>query len=100
MTEQVYGDKWQDAVIAIACENSNMELSTGGTETAIIRVVYGNNVASQRKDNSNFTFTKVSGDASVDNKGVVTAAAADSVISATLAGYAKVEPAYIYVTVG
>lgn len=100
MTEQVFGDKWEDAVIAIACENSNMELTNGETETAIIRVVYGNNVASQRKDNSNFTFTKVSGDATVDNKGVVTAAAAASVISVTLTGYANVEPAYIYVTVG
>ena len=100
MTEQVFGDKWQDAVVALAAENSNMELANGETETAIIRVVYGNNVASQRKDNSNFTFTKVSGDASVDNKGVVTAAAADSVISVTLTGYANVEPAYIYVTVG
>ena len=98
MTEQVFGDKWEDAVIAIACENSNMELTTGETETAIIRVVYGNNVASQRKDNSNFTFTKVSGDATVDNKGIVTGAAADSVISVALTGYANVEPAYIYVT--
>lgn len=100
MTEQIYGAKWQDNVIALACENSNMELTTGETETAIIRVVYGNNIASQRKDNSNFTFTKVSGDATVDNKGVVTGAAADSVISVALTGYANVEPAYIYVTAG
>ena len=84
----------------LAAENPEMELANGVTETAIILVVYGNNVASQRKDNSNFTFTKVSGDAAVDNKGVVTAAAADSVISVTLTGYANVEPAYIYVTVG
>ena len=98
MTEQVFGDKWQDAVIAIACENSNMELANGSTETAIVRVVYGSNVASQRKDNSNFTFAKVSGDASVDNKGVVTAGSSASVISVTLTGYPNVEPAYIYVT--
>ena len=39
-----------------------------------------------------------SGDASVDNKGVVTAGAAASVISASLTGYPNVEPAYIYVT--
>ena len=75
-----------------------MELTNGETETAIIRVVYGNNVASQRKDNGNFTFAKVSGDATVDNKGVVTAGAAASVISVTLTGYPNVEPAYIYVT--
>lgn len=100
MTEQIYGAKWQDTVLALACENSDMELTTGESETAIIRVVYGNAIASQRKDNSNFTFAVVSGDATVDNKGVVKAAAAESVISVTLTGYANVEPAYIHVTVG
>lgn len=101
MTEQVYGAKWQDNVIALACENSDMALGTGAKETAIIRVVYGGSTASQRKDNSNFTFTVVSGDSTVDNKGVVTAAssAGKTVISVTLDGYASVAPAYIYVDV-
>lgn len=101
MTEQVYGAKWQDNVIALACENSDMALGTSAKETAIIRVVYGGSTASQRKDNSNFTFTVVSGDSTVDNKGVVTAAASagKTVISVTLDGYASVAPAYIYVDV-
>lgn len=101
MTEQVYGAKWQDNVIALACENSDMALDTSTKETAIIRVVYGGSTASQRKDNSNFTFTVVSGDSTVDNKGVVTAAASagKTVISVTLDGYASVAPAYIYVDV-
>lgn len=101
MTEQVYGAKWQDNVIALACENSDMALGTSEKETAIIRVVYGGSTASQRKDNSNFTFAVVSGDSTVDNKGVVTAAATagKTVISVTLDGYASVAPAYIYVDV-
>lgn len=101
MTEQVYGAKWQDNVIALACENSDMALGTSAKETAVIRVVYGGSTASQRKDNSNFTFTVVSGDSTVDNKGVVTAAASagKTVISVTLDGYASVAPAYIYVDV-
>lgn len=101
MTEQVYGAKWQDNVIALACENSDMALGTSAKETAIIRAVYGGSTASQRKDNSNFTFTVVSGDSTVDNKGVVTAAttAGKTVISVTLDGYASVAPAYIYVDV-
>lgn len=101
MTEQVYGAKWQDNVIALACENSDMALGTSAKETAIIRVVYGGSTPSQRKDNSNFTFTVVSGNSTVDNKGVVTAAASagKTVISVTLDGYASVAPAYIYVDV-
>ena len=101
MTEQVYGAKWQDSVIALACENSDMALGTSEKETAIIRVVYGGSTASQRKDNSSFTFAVVSGDSTVDNKGVVTAAgsAGKTVISVTLTGYDSVAPAYIYVDV-
>ena len=99
MTEQIFGAKWQDNVIMIGAENSDMELTTGESETAIMRVVYGNNIASQRKDNTNFTFTKVSGDATVTNEGVITAGSAASVISVGLTGYPNVELAYIYVTV-
>lgn len=100
MTEQIFGAKWQDNVVAIACENAEMELGASGTETAIVRVVYGNNIASQRKDNTNFTFTKVSGNATVTNAGVVTGATGASIISVTLPGYDRVSPAYIYVNQG
>ena len=100
MTEQIYGAKWQDSVVALAVENADMELGASKTETAIVRVVYGGSVASQRKDNSNFTFTKVSGNATVDNKGVVNSGASgESVISVTLTGYPNVSPAYIHVKV-
>ena len=100
MTEQIYGTKWQDSVVALAVENADMELGASETETAIVRVVYGGSVASQRKDNSNFTFTKVSGNATVDNKGVVNSGASgESVISVALTGYPTVSPAYIHVNV-
>ena len=100
MTEQVYGAKWQDAVVALAVENADMELGASETETAIVRVVYGGSVASQRKANSNFTFAKVSGNATVNNEGVVNAGASgESVISVTLTGYPTVSPAYIHVNV-
>lgn len=100
MTEQIYGAKWQDNVAYVVAENSEMELAQSDTETAIIRVVFNNNIASQRKDNSNFTFTKVSGDATVTPAGLVTGGSQASVISVALTGYANVEPAYIYVTTG
>lgn len=100
MTEQITGASWQDNVIALAVENSNMELSDGEKETAIVRAVYGQGMASQRKDNENFTFAPVSGTATVTAGGEVTAnGAGSSVISVTLTGYANVEPAYIYVDV-
>lgn len=100
MTEQVYGAKWQDSVVALAVENADMELGASKTETAIVRVVYGGSVASQRKANSNFTFTKVSGNATVNNEGVVNSGASgESVISVTLTGYPTVSPAYIHVNV-
>lgn len=100
MTEQVYGAKWQDSVVALAVENADMELGASETETAIVRVVYGGSVASQRKANSNFTFAKVSGNATVNNEGVVNSGASgESVISVTLTGYPAVSPAYIHVNV-
>ena len=100
MTEQVYGAKWQDSVVALAVENADMELGASETETAIVRVVYGGSVASQRKANSNFTFAKVSGNATVNNEGVVNSGASgESVISVTLTGYPNVSPAYIHVNV-
>lgn len=100
MTEKVYGAKWQDNVRFIVPENSDIELTTGESETAIMRVVYGGSVASQRKDNSNFTFAKVEGTATVSATGVISAGeAGNSIISVALTGYPNVESAYIYVTV-
>lgn len=107
MTEEIYGAKWQDDVIALAIENSDIELSQNGTETLIVRVVYGKGMASQRKDNSNFTFTVATNPAStatgtkVSAAGVVTAGTTDgdAVIEVTLTGAADVPPAYATVSV-
>ena len=107
MTEEIYGAKWQDDVIALAIENSDIQLSQNGTETLIVRAVYGKGMASQRKDNSNFTFTKVESPAAtatgvtVSTEGVVSAGTVDgaAVVEVTLKGAPNVPPAYATVDV-
>ena len=105
MTEEIFGTSWKDDVIALAIENSDIELEAAETEKLIVRVVYGGSVASQRKDNNNFTFAVESGtSASVSNasgtEGVVTASTSgDTVISATLKDRTDIV-AYATVTVG
>ena len=88
MTEEIFGSSWVDNVIALAIENSDMDLSQGETETLLVRAVFGGSIASQRKDNSNFTFAVESGtSATVSEGGVVTAsssATGDTIISVTL----------------
>lgn len=108
MTEEIYGAKWQDDVIALAIENSDIQLSQNDTETLIVRAVYGKGMASQRKDNSNFNFivettptataTGVTVDAST---GVVSAGGVDgvAVIEVTLKDAPNVPPAYATVNV-
>ena len=79
MTQEVFGAKWQDDVIALAIENADMELANNGSEQLIVRAVFGGNIASQRKDAENFTFAVATGSATyidVDNTGKVTAKAA------------------------
>ena len=88
MTEEIFGASWKDDVIALAIENSDMSLNLSDTETIIPRVVFGGNIASQRKDNSNFTFAVENGtSATVSSAGIVTASATvtgDTLISVTL----------------
>lgn len=88
MTEEIFGTTWEDNVIALAIENSDIELEQSETEDLIVRVVFGGSIASQRKENSNFTFAVESGtSATVDEDGVVTAASdatGDTIISVTL----------------
>lgn len=88
MTEEVFGATWQDNVIALAIENSDMELGVSETETLIVRAVYGGATASNRQPNSNFDFVVESGNSQVDEAGVVTAAASadETVISVSLKG--------------
>ena len=100
MTEEIFGYSWKEDVIALAIENSDIEIAQGGSEQLAVRAVFGGSVASQRKANSNFTFAKVSGNATVNNEGVVNSGASgESVISVTLTGYPTVSPAYIHVKV-
>ena len=88
MTEEIFGTSWQDSVIALAVENSDLELVNGASDTLIIRAVFGGAVASARESNNNFTFAVESGtSAAVNSAGLVTAdatATGDTVISVTL----------------
>lgn len=107
MTEEIYGAKWQDDVIALAIENADIDLNQNNTEALIVRVVYGKGMASQRKDNSNFTFTKVNDPTAtatgvtVSTEGVVSAGTVDgaAVIEVTLKNASNVPPAFATVTV-
>ncbi len=107
MTEEIYGAKWQDDVVALAVENSDIELAKSASETLIVRAVFGAGMASQRKDNGNFTFSVATTPAStatgttVDNKGVVKAGsqAGVAVIQVVLTGAPDVDPAFVTVTV-
>ena len=107
MTEEIYGAKWQDDVVALAVENSDIELAKSASETLIVRAVFGAGMASQRKDNSNFTFSVVSTPAStatgtaVDTKGVVKAGtqAGVAVVQVVLTDAPDVDPAFVTVTV-
>ena len=108
MTQEIFGAKWQNEVVAIAVENAEMELSTNASETLIVRAVYGKGMASQRKDNSNFTFTKVTSPAATAtaltvgaNDGVVSAGAQAgvAVIEVSLTDAPNVSPAFVNVTV-
>ena len=107
MTQEIFGAKWQDDVVALAVENSDIELAKSASETLIVRAVFGAGMASQRKDNSNFTFSVVNSPAStatgttVDSKGVVKAGtqAGVAVVQVMLTGAPDVAPAFVTVTV-
>lgn len=103
MTEEIYGAKWQDDAIALAVVNSDMDLSVSSNKTEVldVRVVFGGGVASQKKDNSNFTFTSETQEyATVTTDGTVTAVAAGTAtIEVALTGVEHVNPAYVTVNV-
>ena len=108
MTEEIYGAKWQDDVIALAIENADLDMNQNDTETLIVRAVYGKGMASQRKDNSNFNFAVASSPVATatgvtvgSNTGVVSAGGTDgvAVIEVTLTGASNVPPAYATVNV-
>lgn len=103
LTEEIYGDTWQDNVVALAIANNDIELATAGTATLEVYAVYGGNTASQMKPNSNFTFAVVGGSSSViavSQEGVVTAnGKGTAYVEVTLTGKDNVAPAYAQVTV-
>ena len=103
MTEEIFGATWQDNVVALAIEDNDIQLATSKTATLSVYAVYGGNKASQKKDNSNFTFTVVGGSSSiitVDATGLVTAKGTGSAyVQVTLTGKDNVAPAYAQVTV-
>lgn len=99
MTEEIFGAVWQNNVIALAIENGEMEIPEGSTEKIIVRAVFGQGMASQRKDNSNFTFTIVqdeTGTVVVSTDGVVSGGSegAEAMIGISLTGYSEVPMAY------
>lgn len=108
MTEEIYGAKWQDDVIALAIENAELDMNKNDTEALIVRAVFGKGMASQRKDNSNFNFTVETSPAATATgvrveagTGLVSAgsAAGVAVIEVSLKDALNVPPAYATVTV-
>lgn len=101
MTEEIFGYSWKDDVIALAIENSDIEIASNGKEKLAVRAVFGGNIASQRVDSSDITFAMESGNsyASVDATGIVSGiGAGNAVVSATLRGRTDIV-AYATVTV-
>lgn len=103
ITEELTGAQWQDNVIALAVENNDIEIAANNTETLKVYAVFGNNMASQLKDNSNFTFAVEGGGSSiitVDTNGVVKGVAQGSAyVNVTLTNHNDVAPAFVQVTV-
>lgn len=108
MTQEIFGQVWQDDVIALAVENADLDITTAQGEQLIVRAVYGSAAASNRIDPSTnaLTFavspTPVSTAAglNVDDTGMVTATGeGEGVIMITLNDYDNVPPAYAHVTV-
>ena len=101
MTEEIFGYSWKEDVIALAIENSDIDIPHGSSEQLAVRAVFGGSVASQRVDATDLTFAVESGGtyASVAPTGVVSGTTAgEAVISVTLKGHTDIV-AYATVTV-
>lgn len=108
MTQEIFGTKWQDDVVAIAVDNGDVEIGKLDSETLRVRAVFGGNTASKIYSNDNFTFAveatpaSTAADITVDVTGKITSRneAGVAVVSVTLKDAPKkVEPAYVKVTV-
>lgn len=109
MTQEIFNEKWQDKVVALAVENGDVNIEQTGTETLTVWGVFGEGIASKRLNNADLTFAVESTPASTAtgltvgaNTGLITAGstAGTAIISVNLTGYtASVEPEYVKVTV-
>ena len=106
MTQEIFGQVWQDDVIALAVENADLDITTAQGEQLIVRAVYGSAAASNRIDPAALTFAVSPTPAStatgldVDNTGMVTATGeGEGVVMISLTDYDNVPPAYAHVTV-
>lgn len=113
MTQEIFGTKWQDDVVAIAVDNGDVEIGKTDSETLRVRAVFGGNTASKIYSNDNFMFaventpTSTATDTTVDATGKITSGnqAGVAIVSVTLKSApenvepANVEPAYVKVTV-
>ena len=103
MTQEIFGNTWQDNVIALALGNPEISLTAGETATLQVYAVFGGSIASQLIDNKDLTFAVETNPASTTsnvevgtNTGIITTASATAgacVISASLTGYENVPPA-------
>ena len=101
MTEEIFSYSWKEDVIALAIENSDIEIAQGGSEQLAVRAVFGGSVASQRVNAADLSFVVETGGtyASVAPTGVVSGTTAgEAVISVTLKGRTGIV-AYATVTV-
>lgn len=81
ITEDIFGLSEFDNVEAIVVENSDIDLSTTGTEKINVYAMYSDGTVPRMLDNSKLTFlSKTTATATVDNKGLVTAKAVGSSI--------------------
>lgn len=107
MTEEIFGESWEDNVVALAVQNAELTMSSDAVETLIVRAVFSGSSAAQIKSNDNFTFAVVTGtsvDVSNDagKEGQITAKATkgESIVSVTLKGnHPNLDPAYARITV-
>lgn len=110
MTEEVFGQTWQDSVMALAISNSEITMGVDDTQTLQVYAVFKGSIASRLVDNADLTFavettpasTITSGIEVGTNTGIITTASATAgscVVSATLTGYETVPPALATITV-
>lgn len=110
MTEEVFGQTWQDSVMALAISNSEITMGVDDTQTLQVYAVFKGSIASRLVDNADLTFAVETTPASTissgievgTNTGIITTASATAgscVVSATLTGYETVPPALATVTV-